>query len=324
VRRRPLIAGIGIAALVAPLAALTRAASAPAIRLGLLLNSALVEGFDAFVAEMAALGYVEGQNLVLDRRFIETAERNSALAAELVAAKPDILVGAGTQQVEALKHVAGTLPVVFANTGDPVGQGLVASLARPSGNATGISNMLLETATKRLQLISEVKPDVRRIAMLVNPTNSFSVAVFRQTEPAAVASGITLVQAPARSAAEVSGSLERAVSEGIGALIGGADVMIYAQTPNIVAFAVRERLPTIFPILRAAWEGGLMSYGAAPAEIWRSAAQLVGKILEGAKPADLPVEQAVRTDLVVNLKTARTLGLTVPQSILARADEVIE
>jgi len=295
------------------------------LRIGLLLNSGLVaEGLDAFVAEMAALGYVEGRNLALDKRLIDTAERNAALAAELVAGKPDILIGAGSQQVEALKREAGSIPIVFANTGDPVGQKLVQSLARPGGNATGISNMILETATKRLQLISEVKPDGRRIAMLVNPTNPLSVAMFRETEPAAAAAGITLLRALAASPDELPSALQNAVDDGAAGLIGGADVMIVAETPTIVAFASRQRLPTIFTLPRAARQGGLMSYGAAPAETWRTAARLVGKILKGAKPADLPVEQVTRLELVINLEVAKALGLTVPQSLLARADEVIE
>src|ERR1051325_906950 len=185
------------------------------VRIGLLLNSGLVaEGLDAFVAEMAALGFVEGRNLVLDKRLIDTAERNPTLAAELVGAKPDILIGAGSQQVEALKREAGSITIVFANTGDPVGQKLVESLARPGGNATGISNMIIETATKRLQLISEVKPDARRIAMLVNPTNPLSVAVFRETEPAAAAARITLLQALAMSPDELPSGLQKAVDDG--------------------------------------------------------------------------------------------------------------
>jgi putative ABC transport system substrate-binding protein len=324
IKRRDFVTALGTTLIAMPFGAPARSQSGRVIRIGLLLNSGLADELEAFVSELATLGYAEGRNLVLDKRLIETTARNTTLAAELVAAKPDLLIGAGTQQVEALKRVAGSTPIVFANTGDPVGRGLVASLARPGGNVTGISNMILETATKRLQLISEVKPDARRIAMLVNPLNPFNASVFRETQPAAAASGIDLIQATAGSPDELPGALQQAVDQGAGGLIGGADVMIVAQTPTIVAFAARQRLPTIFSTPRAVRQGGLMSYGAAASETWRSAARLVGKILIGAKPADLPVEQATRVELVINLKTAKALGLTIPPSIFARADEVIE
>jgi putative ABC transport system substrate-binding protein len=293
-------------------------------RVGLLLNSHLAEGLDAFVTEMRRFGYTEGQNLVLDRRLVDSARRNTSLAAELVAARPDILIAAGTQQVEALKRAAGPTPIVFANTGDPVGQALVPNLTHPGGTVTGISNFILETAAKRLELIREVKPGLRRVAILLNPTNSFSFAVIRETEQAASAGAIILIPVSVRSPDELPAALQRAVDEGAEALIGGGDIMISALSPAIIAFAEQHRLPTIFPTLAEMRKGGLMSYGATSAEIWRRAAELTSKILKGTKPGDLPVEQPIKLHLVVSQKTARTLGLTVPQSLLVRADEVIE
>jgi putative ABC transport system substrate-binding protein len=289
-----------------------------------LLNSHLAEGVEAFVAELRRLGYQEGQNLALDWRFVETAERNKALATELVAGNPDVLVGAGTQQVGALQGAAGSIPIVFTNTADPVGQRLVASLARPGGNTTGIANYIPELAAKRLELIGEVTPRGHPIAMLFNPANPLSVETLRETEAAAVARGMTLVPASARSPEELPGTLQRIAENNAAGLIGASDVMISAHTKSIIAFTAQLRLPTMFPYLQDARTGGLMSYGIDPTESYRRAAQLVDKILKGTKPSDLPVEQPSKFKLVVNLKTAKALGLTVPPSILARADEVIE
>jgi putative ABC transport system substrate-binding protein len=320
-RRRTLIT-----TLVAGLLAVTPAESEPerVVRIGLLLNAHLAEGANAFVAEMSRLGYAEGRSLLLDWRLIETAERNAALAAELVAVHPDILVGAGSQQVAALQHATDSIPIVFVNTADPVGLGLVASLAHPGGNATGIANYAPQLAAKRLELIEEVKPGARRIAMLFNPANPASVATMRESEAAATAKGITLVPASVRSPEELPRALQRAVDNKAAALIGAIDIMISAQTASIIAFAAQQQLPTIFPYLQDVRAGGLMSYGINPAESYRRAAQLVDKILKGARPADLPVEQPTKFELVVNLKTARALGLEIPASLLARADEVIE
>jgi putative ABC transport system substrate-binding protein len=293
-------------------------------RVGLLLNSNLAEGVDAFVAELRRLGYTDGQNLVLDWRLVDSARRNTSLAAELVAAKPDVLIAAGTQQVEALKRAAGSTPIVFANTGDPVGQALVPNLAHPGGTVTGISNFILETAAKRLELIKEVKTGLRRVAILLNPTNSFNRAVIRETERAASVSAIILIPVSVRSPEELPTALQRAVDQGAEALIGGGDVMLAGLSAAIVAFAEQHRLPTIFPSSAEAHEGGLMSYGATSADIWARAAELTGKILKGVNPGDLPVEQPTKIRLIINLRAAKTIGLTIPPTLLARADEVIE
>ena len=321
-KRRTLIAALGGTAVSRRLAY----AQAPTrmVRVGMLLNAKAALGVDAFVAEMGRLGYAEGRNLVLDSRLVNTAERNAALASESVAGHPDVLVGAGTQQVVALQGTAGPIPIVFANTGDPVGAGLVKSLARPGGNTTGIANLIPQLAGKRLELIGEVNPGARRIAMLFNPTNPLTVSILHETEAAAGPRGITVIPAPVRSPAELPGALQRIVDDKAAALIGAGDVMIGAHTASIIVFAAQQKLPTIFPDQQDARAGGLMSYGINPSESYRRAAQLVDKILKGTKPADLPVEQPTTFKLIINLKTAASLALTIPSSLLARADELIE
>ena len=293
-------------------------------RIGLLLNAHLADGANDFTVELERLGYMEGRNLVLDWRLVTSAERNTVLAAELVAGKPDILLAAGFKQVEALKRATASIPIVFVNTADPVGLGLVNSLARPSGNVTGIANYVRELAAKRLEMIVEVVPAASRIAMLFNPLNAASVETVRDTEEAASARMVTLVQASVRSADELPSALQRVLDQNAAALIGAADIMISSQTSSIIAFAVRNRLPTIFPYAQDARAGGLMAYESQSARSFRRAASYVDKILKGTKPQDLPVENPTIFTLVINLKTAKALHLTVPPSLLARADEVIE
>ena len=323
-RRREFITSLfGVAAWSLP-----SGAQAPSVervfRIGLLLNSHLAEGVDTFVAEMRKLGYIDGQNLALDWRLVDSAQNNQSLAAELVAASPDLLIAAGTQQVEALKGTAGSTPIVFANTGDPVGQALVPNLAHPGGTVTGISNFILETAAKRLELLKEVEPRIRRVAIMLNPTNSFDLAVVRETERAATGSAINLIPVSVRSPDELPAALQRAVDEKAEALIGGGDVTISALSSAITAFAEQHRLPTIFPTLADMRQGGLMFYGVTSAEIWQRAAELTNKILKGASPRDLPVEQPTKFELVINLKTAKAIGAKIPDKLLSLADQVIE
>jgi len=293
-------------------------------RVGLLGAATVAEGIDVFVDQMRQLGYEEGRNLVLDRRLVETAERNAAIAAELIALKPDVLLGSGSQQVEALKRATDSMPIVFTWVSDPVGLRIVASLPRPGGNATGVANYVPELSAKRLEMISEVVPGATRIAILFNPTNAAGIAVLRETEAAAATRRILLVPAPTRSLEELPGALERVIEEKAGALIVFSDVLFSTVYASIIEFAVHEHLPTIFPVARQVRAGGLMSHGVDPAEGFRRAADYVDKIFKGAKPADLPVENPTRLEMVINLKTAKTIGLTMPPSILARADEVIE
>ncbi len=307
-----------------PIAGPGRAETERVYRIGLLLNTHLADGINTLIVELRGLGYVEGRNLVLDWRLVESAERNAGLAAELVSLKPDILLAAGSQQVAALKRATASIPIVFVNTGDPVGLHLVDSLARPGGNITGIANYVPELAGKRLEMIGEVVPSAQRIAMLFNPLNPLSVETVRETETAASARTIVLVQAPVRSAEELPSALQRVLDENAAALIGAADIMISSHTSSIIAFAARNRLPTIFPYAQDARAGGLMAYESQSARSFRRAANYVDKILKGTKPQDLPVENPAIFTLVINLKTAKALGLTVAPALLARADEVIE
>jgi putative ABC transport system substrate-binding protein len=323
-RRRDVLAAPTAVALTLACLAATPAAGQTdrTIRICLLLSAYLAEGSEGFADEMGRLGYREGHNLVLDWRRVVSPERNAALAAELLALHPDALIAAGTQQVEALQAATGEIPIVFANTGDPVGQGLVASLTRPGANVTGIANYIPELSAKRLELIREVVPDARRIAVLLNPENPVSVGAARGIEDAA--RGITVIPVGVRSGAEIPDALRRIVDEGAAALIGTGDVSVAAHNAAIIAFANERRLPTMFLSPRDAHEGGLMAYGVQGSDAYRRAAQLVDKILKGAKPRDLPVEQPTRFELVINLKTAKALGIGIPPALLARADEVLE
>jgi len=300
------------------------AQSETVFRLGLLVPATVAESIDAFIDQLRQLGYEEERNLVLVRYVVETAERNAALAAELVALKPDVLLGAGSQQVEALKRATASIPIVFAWVSDPVGLRIVETLARPGGNVTGIANFVRELSAKRLEMISETIPEAGRIAFLFDPRNAAGITGLKETDAAAATRGIVLVPAPVRSLDELPGALQRVVDEQAAAVIVPPDVLFSTAYASIIDFADQNRLPTIFALAREVRAGGLMSYGVDPAESFRRAAAQVGKILRGAKPADLPVEQPTKLQLVVNLKTAASLGLTVPPSILSRADEVIQ
>jgi putative ABC transport system substrate-binding protein len=293
-------------------------------RVGALLSATVAEETDAFVDEMRRLGYEEGRNLLFDLRRTKAPRQNAALAAELVALRPAVLLAAGSQQVEALKNATDSIPIVFTWVSDPVGLGLVESLAKPGGYVTGIANFNPELNAKRLQLISEVVPDVARIGFLFDPGNSASVLILNETEAAAATLHRVLVRGPARTAEQVVAILQELVNKEVGALIIGADLVLSTKYDTIIGFATEHRLPTIFFLPRHVRAGGLMSYSVNPADSFRRAAAFVDKILKGAKPADLPVEQPTKVELAVNLKIAHSLGLTIPPSILARADEVIE
>jgi putative ABC transport system substrate-binding protein len=321
--RRRDIALLGLAALLLALLP-AEAESGRVFRVGLLWPAFFPEAIDVFVDELRQLGYEEGRNLVLDRRVVETAERNAPLAAELITLKPDVLVGSGPNQAIALKRATASIPIVLASVSDPVDLGIVDSLPRPGGNVTGVANFNPELAGKRLELISESVPGAARIAILFSPANPAGVAQLQETVAAAATRGLVLVPAPVRSSEEVPDALRRVVEEKADALIVLAQVQFSTGYAGIIEFAVQNRLPTIFAFARWVRAGGLMSYGADPTDSSRRAAAYVDKILKGAKPADLPVENPTRFELVVNLKTAKALGLTIPPLILARADEVIE
>jgi putative ABC transport system substrate-binding protein len=327
-RRRAFIAaGVTWGALsTIAVSAVVAAGSDRVFRIGILMNRSIDAAADAFVAELNRLGYAEGRNLALDWRPTDAVERNAALAAELIALKPDILVGIGSEQARALKAATSTIAIVFANVSDPVGLRIVDNLPRPGGNVTGIANYNSELAPKRLEMIGEIVPGAQRIAILFNPANPASAAGLKQTEMAVASSErkLVLLPTPARAPAQLPSALERVTAGKADALIVVPDLVVSATSAKIIAFALHSRLPAIFSYPEQAAAGALISYGVDRADGYRRAAAYVDKILKGAAPADLPIEQPTKLTLVVNLKTARALGLTVPPSLLARADEVIE
>ena len=270
-------------------------------------------------------GYVEGQHIVLESRSVEGHyERLPALAAEMVALPVDVLVTWGTPAAVAAKQVTSTVPIIFLGVADPVGSGIVASFARPGGNVTGVSNLTAELSSKQLELLKEIVPGLRQVAVLLNPRNPVSALQLRWTELAAQALGVQLhvvkVHAPSEfEAAFVSMTRERA-----GALTVLADMMFLSQRRQITDLAIKHRLPTVVGGREYTEAGGLFSYAVHYPDLFRRAAVYVDKILKGARPAELPIEQPTKFELVINLKTARALGVTIPKVMLLRADETIE
>jgi len=270
-------------------------------------------------------GWVDGQNLIIEWRYAEErAERLPALAAELIRLGVDVLVtGSGDPAILALKQATATIPIVMAISADPVGSGLVASLARPGGNITGLSALSPETAGKRLELLREVVPQASRVAVIWNASYPGKVLEWRETQVAAHALGVTLQSVEVRGPDDFDRAFAEIVRERPDALIVFAEPLVNSHQTQIVEFADKRRLPMIIARKEFVEAGGLMSYGASLPDLFRRAAYYVDRILKGAKPADLPVEQPTKFELVINLKTAKVLGLTIPQSVLLRADHVI-
>jgi len=280
---------------------------------------------EAFRQGLRELGYVEGQTVALEVRFAEgKRERLPALAAELVGLKVDVIVTATVPGIRAAQHATKTIPIVMAVAADPVATGFVAGLARPGGNTTGLSMMAPELVGKRLELLTEAVPRVSQVAVLRNPTNPATALSLSETEVAARALGVRLQLLEVRTSEELAGAFGAATRDRAGALIVLPDPMFLTHRTRIADLAAKSRLPAIYYDRDYVEAGGLMSYGANIADMYRRAATYVDKILKGAKPADLPVEQPTKFELVINLKTAKALGLTVPQSILIRADHVIQ
>jgi putative ABC transport system substrate-binding protein len=277
------------------------------------------------VEALRELGYVEGKNLTLERRYAEDRlDRLPKFAAELVSLKVDVIMAAGTLAPLAAKRATSTIPIVMMSAGDPVGSGLVASLAEPGGNVTGMSLMAPDLGGKRLELLKELLPRVSRTAVLWNAANPYSALVFKETTAAARTLGVELQSLEIREPADIDGALEAATGQHADALITVEDPLTGDLRKKIAEFAADHRLPTISGLRMFADAGALMSYGADLADINRRSVVYVDKILKGAKPSDLPVEQPTTFELVINLKTAKSLGLTIPPQLLARADEVIE
>ena len=280
----------------------------------------------AFHQGLSETGYVEGQNLAIEYRWAEGHyDRLPALAAELVGRKVDVIVSTGgTPTALAAKSATLTIPIVFRAGSDPVGEGLVASLARPGGNLTGVSMLIDELTPKRLELLSELVPQAKVIALLVNPNNPATENVMRDVKEAARVKGLQLPILKANSESEIDAAFASLVQLHAGALVVAADPFLSSRREQIVALAARHAVPSIYAWREFADSGGLISYGSSLTAAFRLVGTYTGKILKGAKPADLPVQQPTAFELAINLKTAQALGLTVPQSILARAGEVIE
>ncbi len=281
---------------------------------------------DAFRRGLQDLGYVEGQSIAIEYRFAEgNFDRLPSLAAELVRLNVAVIVAGPTAAAVAAKNATETIPIVMHNVGDPVGLGLVASLARPGGNVTGLPYSVgLETIVKGLELLQETVRDMHRVALLSNPANPAHALARAQLEVAARTAGVQLQMLEARGPDDLDGAFVAMTKEGAGALIVVADGQFARHATRIAALAVRNQLPSMYSLRENVEAGGLMSYGPDTADQGRHAATFLDKILKGAKPADLPLQQPTKFELVINARTARTLGLDIPLSILARADEVID
>ena len=281
----------------------------------------------AFYEELRQRGYVEGQNLVVERRNAAgQVDRLPALARELVALRPDLIVASGPQPNRAVKDATSTIPIVMIAVADPVRAGLVASLARPGGNLTGVATLVPGGfMAKSLELLHQVAPKATRIAALINPTNEIHRIVFGQEIPEAARQlGVQMHVVEARTPDEVEPAINAAVGERVEALLVAGDPVFNNPPARLPQLVARTRLPAIYLFRTQVQAGGLMSYGPNSVEISRRAASYVDRILKGANPGDLAIEQPTKFELVINLKTAKALGITIPQSLLLRADEVIE
>jgi putative ABC transport system substrate-binding protein len=279
----------------------------------------------AFRQGLGDLGYMEGQNIAIEYRWAEgRVERFPDLGLELVGLKVDVIVATSSPMALAAKNATKTIPIVFVTAADPVGQGLVAAIARPGGNVTGFSLLAPEIVARQLQILKEAVPTVSRVALLSNPANSYTALLVKETEAAARSLRVRVQPLGVRGAAALDGAFSAIAKERPGALFVLFDPVLLGHRTRITAFANKNRLPAMYPHKEYAAAGGFIAYGVDLRDNFRRAATYVDKILKGVKPADLPVEQPTKFELIINLKTARTLGLTIPPSLLQRADQVIE
>jgi putative ABC transport system substrate-binding protein len=331
-RRREFIAELSSAAVLTLVSGavvtsfpVARAQQPPVVyRLGYLGSTQIAYLIEALHSGLRKLGYVEGKNLKVEYRFGGNGENLNVLAAELAALGPDAIVTLGTPAALAAKQATRTIPIVMAPVGDPLRTGLVASLAHPGGNVTGAALYTSELSAKRVELLKEAVPGVARLAVLSNATNPFNQYLWEDTQAAARALAIepqVFMVREASEPAQVFAAIQRSGADAVDVL---SDAMFNTERRLIAVLAVEHRLPTIYEDREQVKDGGLISYGPNVAEVARHAAILVDKVLKGAKPADLPIEQPTKFEFVINLRTAKSLSLTISPSLLARADEVIE
>ena len=297
-------------------------------RIGVLSLGALSSRRDiieAFQQGLRELGYIEGQNIQVEYQYAGgSVERLAEVAADLVRLKVDVIAAINTPATEAAKRATTTIPIVMAGGSDPVATGLVSSLARPGGNITGVTIMNVETAGKRLELLKETRSNISPVAVLWNGNNPGTALVFKQTQLGAQQLGLQLQSLEVKSVNDLESAFKAATRGGANALVLVASSPIVDHLKQIADFAAKNRLPSIYDRGDFPEAGGLMSYGSNPADTYRRAATYVDKILKGAKPGDLPIERPTKFELVINLKTAKQIGLTIPQSVLYRADKVIK
>src|SRR5499427_1813842 len=288
-------------------------------------NQARVARLEAFRQGLRELGYVDGQNIAIDARWAEgNYDRYPVLAADLVRVKANIIVAVGGAATQAAQQATTTFPIVMSTVLDPVGSQLVTSLAHPGGNVTGLSIMAPEIVEKQLHLLRKVVPSVSRVAVLSNPANPGSAAQLREAEAAGRALNMQLQALEARVSQEIDSAFAAMTRQRVGALLILADAIFTNQRRQIAQLSLKQRLPSVYGVRGYAEAGGLMVYSVDPVDLEARAATYVDKILRGAKPGELPIEQPTKFELVINLKTAKALGLFIPQSLLVRAGEVIQ
>jgi putative ABC transport system substrate-binding protein len=317
---------VGSTAIAWPLAGRTQQKAMPVI--GFFSAGSLGESaarVAAFHQGLGETGYVEGQNVAIEYRWAEGSyDRLPALAADLVGRKVDVIATSAIPAARAAKNATSMIPIVFTAVNDPVGDGLVASLARPGGNLTGFSSLTAEMMPKRLELLFELVPQAKMIALLVNPNNSNAEPTIRNVQAAAGAKGVQLHILKAGAESEIDAAFVTLVQLHAGALVIGGDPLFTSRIEQLVALTSRHAVPAIYAFREFADAGGLISYGPSATGALRQAGTYTGRILNGEKPADLPVQQPTTVELVINLKTAKALGVTAPRSMLMRADELIE
>jgi putative tryptophan/tyrosine transport system substrate-binding protein len=298
------------------------------LRIGILFGgrpSAVSDRLEAFRQALSELGYAEGKNIVIETRYAEgKVDQLPALASELVRLNPDVIVTGGPQSTRSAKNATSTIPIVMGQDSDPVGSGFVASLARPGGNITGLSNFNAELGGKRLELVKKIVPKLSRMIVIGTSTEPANALFLKEAQLGSVALGIKLQYVDVRGTKDLEAGFLEATKERVDAVLVLAASILFSQRTKIADLAVKRQIPAMYISREFVEDGGLMSYGTDPTDSYRRVAIYVDKILKGAKPADIPIEQPTKFELAINFKTAKQIGITIPQKLLARADRVIK